>query len=282
MTEPRTASAHDAELVFTVMQQQFAETPVGNRRLQEAVGWAQRGRFQRARDTLIAAGVMHILPGGRGGRLSLVGGRDTVLPDLGHLAASSERELYPHLVPHLSRILQDGDEGPEDDVPEENVAVAVTGDAGGARSRRFGRPDLTGAVRRRFRAFDALEVHAFEVKGYWGANRTGIYESAAQRAIGVCTHAWLVVYLPDETLLGHNDQTACRDLRSRLKDLRKEAADLGIGFIEAAGLDEGAITMAQLPKREAVSPKRLDDYLHQACPDLLSQIGIEPKMVAPF
>ena len=282
MTDSQVRVAQDAELVFTVMLQKYADSPVGNRALQEAVGWAQRGRFQRARDTLIAAGVMKVLPGGRGGRLALIDGLQATLPDLGQLAASSERELYPRLVPHLSRILQEGDEGDEDDVPEENVAIAVTGDAGGSRSRRFGRPDLTGAVRRRFRGFDALEVHAFEVKGYWYANRIGIYESAAQRAIGVCTHSWLVVYLPDESLLGHHDQAACQELRGRLRDLRLEAADLGIGFIEAAGLSEGEVHMRQLPKREAVSPKRLDDYLHQACPDLLNQIGIEPKTVAPF
>lgn len=276
-------SGNDAEVLFRILVEQFGDVPVGNRQLQETVGWAQQGRFQRARDTLIAAGVVRVIPGGRGGRLALVQGKQTPRPDLSSLAAGHERELYPLLVPHLSKILQQGEPDDwTDNVPEENVAVAVTGDAGGAGSIRFGRPDLTGAVRRRLTRFDALEVHAFEVKGYWHADRTGIYEAAAQRAIGLCTHAWLVLYVPDDSVLGPNDKESCRVLRDQLHDLIREAAELGIGFIHVERLVEDGVHVRQLPHRYAADPKRLDDYLDQACPLLLNQIGIEPQTVVPF
>lgn len=275
MTTTPPTPALDALRLFDLIMDRYPEEPVGNRALKDAMTWAQRGHYQRARDTLIACGALHVIPGGQGGRLELTQGRRTKRPNLGQLAAATERDLYPHLVPHLSHVLRTGDWSTHgQNVPEENVAVTVTGHAGKATSTRYGRPDLTGVVRRPFTRFDALEVHAFEVKGYWLADRAGIYESVAQRAMGMCTHAWLVVYVPCDKVLGTKQRTACEKLRGRLGDLEREAADLGIGFIEIAGFDDDTRTVHKSPKRVAADPERLDAYLRQACPDLLSRIDI--------
>lgn len=276
MTQTQSAPALDALRLFDLIIEKYPEEPVGNSVLQNAMKWAQRGHYQRARDTLIACGALHVLRGGQGGRLALTNGPRTTRPNLGQLAAATELELYPHLVPHLSHVLRIGDgTTPGGGLPEGNVAVAVTGHAGRAASARYGRPDLTGVVRRPFTGFDVLEVHAFEVKGYWHADRTGLYESAAQRAMGLCTHAWLVVYLPDDKVLLKKQRTSCQELRGLIRDLEREAADLGIGFVEVAGFDEAARIVHKRPKRVAVNPRRLDDYLGRACPQLLTQIDVQ-------
>ncbi len=89
------------------------------------------------------------------------------------------------------------------------MAVDVVADRGGAMTGgRYSRPDLVAAVRRRLTSFDALEVHGCEVKPYWSADRVSVYEAVAQRALSLCTHAWVVLYLPDDTMVFSPDDRA--------------------------------------------------------------------------
>jgi len=46
--------------------------PIGNEALRDRLRWGQVGRFARVRDSLIAAGVIRRVGGGRGGRLVLI------------------------------------------------------------------------------------------------------------------------------------------------------------------------------------------------------------------
>ena len=159
--------------------------------------------------------MIRVLPGGRGGRLSLTDGAATVLPDLGTLSVATERALYTGLTGLLHEVLRVGDvDTSEDDLEHDDVAVDVVADRGGAMTGgRYSRPDLVAAVRRRLTSFDALEVHGFEVKPYWSADRVSVYEAVAQRALSLCTHAWVMLYLPDDTIaLSPDDRAWWREL----------------------------------------------------------------------
>jgi hypothetical protein len=63
MTEA-TSQQRDVEVLFDAMVALGDGVTIGNKKLRTTIGWAQRGRFERARDTLIAAGAIQVLPGG--------------------------------------------------------------------------------------------------------------------------------------------------------------------------------------------------------------------------
>lgn len=272
--------SNDAHVVYELLISVGPEG-IGNVAARQKLAWRQRGRFERARDTLIAAGVVRVLPGGRGGRLAIIDG--AALPHIDSLDVATERGLYTRLVAPLVDILCAGDDGPEDDLDASYVAVDVTGDLGGLDTGgRLSRPDLVGAVRRPLTGFDALEIHGFEVKAYWAADRIGIYEAVAQRALGLCTHAWVVLYVPTEDVvsLSPRDRGLVRDVRDRLAPdgpVRKEAADLGLGLIVIDHLGSGGQRRVNYPARYGAEPTRLDRFLAHACPGLLTRIDVFPR-----
>ena len=274
-----TAPRRDVEILFSALVGLGDGATVGNKKLRMTIGWAQRGRFERARDTLIAAGAIRVLPGGRGGRLTLADGETTVLPDLDLLSVATERGLYTGLTGLLHDILQFGAEGPQDDLERNDVAVDVVADRGGAMTGgRYSRPDLVAAVRRRLTSFDALEVHGFEVKPYWSADRVSVYEAVAQRALSLCTHAWVVLYLPDDTMaLSPDDRAVVAGALARLPRVRREAADLGVGLVVLRHLNNDGAEVLEHATRVAADPRRLDEFLRSAAPSLLARVDIIPK-----
>lgn len=262
-----------------IVIQQAGATGIGSKQARGQLGWRQRGRFERARDTLIASEVIRVKRGGRGGRLATIDGAE--LPDDQVLNVATERELYSQLAGPLIDILCSGEEGPEDDVEESSVAIDVTGDLGSMDTGgRYSRPDLVGALRRSMTGFQALEIHGFEVKPYWAAQRVGVYEAVAQRALGLCTHAWVVLYLPDKSVnLREVDRRAVEQVRSRLEAVRREAADLGIGLITFENFSGGGCNVLSHPTRWGPDPHRLDRFLSTACPNLLGRIQLDPAVV---
>lgn len=270
----------DVALLFASLLDLGDDQTIGNQQLRHSLGWAQRGRFERARDTLVAAGVIHILPGGHGGRLCLVDGTATALPEWDRLAVSTERGLYPHLIGPLHELLREGDPDTEDDdLQDADVAIAVVGDRGRANTGgRYSRPDLVAALRRRFTAFDALEVHGFEVKAYWSADRVSVYEAVAQRALSLATHSWVVLYLPDERVhLRAAQRSVVERAQDRLPKIQHEAADLGVGLVVFKDLQLDGMDVLGRPARSGADPERLDEFLRSAAPDLLSRIGVVPR-----
>lgn len=267
--------ASDVEAVFELLVEVGADG-IGSQAARTRLEWRQRGRFERARDTLIAAGVVRVLPGGRG-RLVLLG--DCELPDVDALDVATERGLYARLVAPLVDLLAAGDDGPDDDLDVSHVAVEVTGDLGSLDTGgRHSRPDLVGAVRRPMTGFDALEVHGFEVKPYWAADRVGVYEAVAQRALGLCTHAWVVLYLPTtDVYLQPHHRVIVKSVRDQLKAIVKEASDLGLGLIVVDHLGDGGVHRQSYPTRFGAEPRRLDRFLSRACPHLLARIDVHPR-----
>lgn len=269
---------NDLELLFVVLSN-ARPGGIGNVAARDELGWRQRGRFERARDTLVAAGVVKVKRGGRGGHLVTVDGED--LPDFDSLDVATERGLYERLVGPLVRVLCAGEEGPADDVGLSDVAVAVTGDLGSMDTGgRMSRPDLVGAVRRPMplTKFHALEIHGFEVKPYWAAERIGVYEAVAQQALGLCTHAWAVLYLPSHDVsLRKRHRKVVEDVRSKLDAVQREASSLGVGLIVVDHLGDGGQHVRAYPKRYGADPHRLDKFLHKACPSLLNSIDFDPN-----
>lgn len=275
----RDGVAGDMKEMFDCLGRIAEDGPVGNRRLRDELGWRQNGRYARARDTLVAAQVVQVLPGGRGGRLVRIADE---IPDGDRLDVATERELCIRLVAPLHDVLREGDpEDCEDDVLHEDVAIDMTADLGGAHTGgSYSRPDLMGAIRRRFSGFDALEVHSFEVKPYWNIDRSAVFESRAQQALGISTHAWVVLYLPsDNVALRPNARTEVAVARKRLFRIKKDAGEVGLGLIECRHLGPGGLDVKSYPKRHAADPERLDTFLTSAAPTLLSRIGIEPATV---
>lgn len=279
MTES-TSQQRDVEILFDAMVGLGEGATIGNKKLRTTIGWAQRGRFERARDTLIAAGAIQVLPGGRGGRLTLTDGLATVMPELDTLSVATERALYTSLTGLLHEVLRLGDEAtPDDDLEDNDVAVDVVADRGGAMTGgRYSRPDLVAAVRRRLTSFDALEVHGFEVKPYWSADRVSVYEAVAQRALSLCTHSWVVLYLPDDTIaLSPDDRALVAGALARLPRVQREAADLGVGLIVVRHVDDDGVDVLEHATRVAADPRRLDEFVRAAAPMLLAKVGIVPK-----
>lgn len=279
MSEP-TTQQRDVEILFKALVGLGEGATIGNKKLRTTIGWAQRGRFERARDTLIAAGAIQVLAGGRGGRLTLTDGLATVMPQLDTLSVATERALYTGLATLLHEVLRAGDPETEaDDLDKDDVAVQVVADRGGADSGgRYSRPDLVAAVRRRLTSFDALEVHGFEVKPYWSADRVSVYEAVAQRALSLCTHSWVVLYLPDDTIaLSPEDRALVAGAHGRLKRVQREAADLGVGLIVVHHLSNDGMEVPEHATRYPADPRRLDDFLRSAAPGLLRLINIVPK-----
>lgn len=279
MPDP-SSQQRDVEILFNALVALGEGATIGNKMLRTTIGWAQRGRFERARDTLTAAGAIQVLPGGRGGRLTLADGLATVMPDLDTLSVATERALYTTLTGLLHEVLRLGDETtPDDDLEHTDVAVDVVADRGGAMTGgRYSRPDLVAAVRRRLTSFDALEVHGFEVKPYWSADRVNVYEAVAQRALSLCTHAWVVLFLPDTSIaLSPADRATVAAARARLPRVQREAADLGVGLVVVRHVDVDGVEVREHATRVAADPRRLDEFVRAAAPTLLAKVGIVPK-----
>lgn len=271
--------ARDMHELFRCLERITQDGPIGNRKLQDELGWRQKGRYARARDTLVAAQVVRVLPGGKGGRLELIA---TELPDVTFLDVATERELCVGLVAPLHDVLCEGDpDDSEDDVLDEDVAIDMTADLGRAYTGgSYSRPDLMGAIRRRFSGFDALEVHSFEVKPYWNIDRSAVFEARAQQALGISTHAWVVLYLPsDNVALRPNARAEVAEATKRLARIQRDVGDVGLGLIACRHLGPGGLEVATYPRRYPADPERLDKFLTTAAPGLLARIGIEPATV---
>lgn len=90
--------------------------PIGNEALRERPRWGQVGRFARVRDSLIAAGVVRRVGGGRGGRLVVL---THVVWD-GVVAVGTERGLYHSLGRQIRDLLLrevlDNNEGDDESI----------------------------------------------------------------------------------------------------------------------------------------------------------------------
>lgn len=217
----------DRDALLMVKQLREVGEPIGNEALRERLKWGHPGRFARVRDSLIAAGIVRRIAGGRGGRLLI-----THEPWDGVVGVGTERALYYSLGRQVRDLLLRDALGNEDD-DDESIEIFQTSDLGARRTGgRFTRPDLTAIVTSTYPALGQWrDVHAFEVKAYWDIGRDALYETVAQAAMQRCSHSWLLAYIPDETVpLGDKDIELVRRVRELLPTLREEADRVGVGF----------------------------------------------------
>jgi hypothetical protein len=258
------------------IEQAVPEVPgrIGFAALGQALKVGQRGRVKRAVNTLVALEVLQ-WSGQRRGRAVTQGLRklSTVL-DAGVLPMP-DREIatYPLLVAAVDDFITgwhaaEGHTFPEDVDPLDAVNVYVTASKSAGRSgaaAAFTRPDLTVVVDLEFGALGPwVEVHAVEVKPFWGIDRAALFEAAAQAALRRCTYSWLLAWIPNPD--SEHFSAASKELIERAADakeaLAKEAADLGLGFIVTSELGEEAVlTPAVEPRRQTVDPVGLSQLL---------------------
>lgn len=268
----------DAQELYDLLTN-FMPDGIGKLAARKQLAWGQQGRFNRVRGTLAASGVVKTVSGGKGGRLVIVEGKE--MPDYESLDVGTERALYEGIMSRLGEIILAGDPDNEELRTPSKFAMANTGDLGRTNTGgSLSRPDLVGVVRRRVKGFDALEVHGFEVKAYWATERFGIYEALAQRALDLCTHAWVVLYLPDRNVnLSRQHRRIVDRTRQHLNDLHNEAKAVGLGLVVVNHFGNGGLDPMVYPKRHPADPRKLGDFLDAACRDLLPSIGISPEDV---
>lgn len=239
-------------------------SPLGNQQLRSELGWAQRGRFDRVRDSLIAAGLVQRIAGGRGGRLRITIDSLDEIPDDVEISVGRERSLYFALGSHVRSMVLDFheiNEEPDDLIEIYNTSEQGRRDTGG----RYTRADLTAIVRRKVEGlFDWRDVHAIEVKPYWSVGREALYEAAAQAALHRCSFSWLLLYLPDETVaLSDGERDIVQVVRdSVLPAVRLEADEIGIGLATSPNLSRETHPIVDVePRRQILDPDQLTQLL---------------------
>lgn len=259
MTDQQPRGLFDADAI-EILETLLDSSPLGNEQLRTLLGWGQRGRFHRVRDSLIAAGLVQRVSGGRGGRLVITIDSLDEVPDDVEISVGRERSLYFALGTHVRSMVLDfhGIAHDEDDLIEIfNTSEQGRRDTGG----RYTRADLTAIVRRQVDdLYDWRDVHAIEVKPYWSVGREALYEAAAQAALHRCSFSWLLLYLPDESVALHGDERAAvtqvHDVA--LPAIRREAAEIGIGLAVSPNLSGSTHpTVEVLPRRQILDPDQL-------------------------
>ena len=87
-----------------------------------------------------------------------------------------------------------------------------------------------------------------------------------------CSHAWLLAYIPDETVaIGHNERIQADKAMAMLPDLRDEAQRVGIGLaVSTSTAPDSAIRVQSesdawwegvRPRRQVVDPHQLERLL---------------------
>lgn len=257
----------DARLMIELLRE--LGEPVGNQALRERLEWKQTGRFARVRDSLIAAGLVRRIGGGRGGRLVLV----THLEWDGIVGVGTERALYHSLGRQVRDfLLRDVLKNEDDD--DESIELFRTADQGARHTGgRFTRADLTAIVTSEYPAIGQWrDVHAFEVKGYWDIGRDALYTAAAQAAMQRCSHSWLLAYIPDESVpMGDHQLDQVNRVIELLPGLREEADRVGVGLAVATSTaptaairiesDDQAWWAGVRPRRQVMDPHQLATLL---------------------
>ena len=258
---------NDARLMIEFLRE--LGEPIGNEALRERLEWKQTGRFTRVRDSLIAAGLVRRIGGGRGGRLVLI----THLDWDGVVGVGTERGLYHSLGRQVrDLLLRDVLDNEVDD--DESIEIYRTADQGGRKTGgRMTRADLTAIVASDYPAIGRWrDVHAFEVKGYWDIGRDALYEAAAQAAMQRCSHSWLLAYIPDESVpLGDHEREQVERVIRVLPELREEADRVGVGLAVATSTsptaeihvdsDDQAWWTGVRPRRHVIDPLQLATLL---------------------
>lgn len=258
MTDQASRGLFDSD-ALELLGQLLATSPLGNDQLRAQLGWAQRGRFDRVRDSLIAAGLVQRIAGGRGGRLVITIDSLEDIPEDVEVGVGRERSLYFSLGAHVrSMVLNFHALEDEDDLIEIfNTSEQGRRNTGG----QFTRADLTAIVRRDVAGlFDWREVHAIEVKPYWSVGREALYEAAAQAALHRCTFSWLMLYLPNDSVALQSDERKIvqQVIDGSLPRILDEARDIGIGLsvtTSLAATSEPSVMVA--PRRQVLDPGQL-------------------------
>jgi len=243
---------------------------IGYAELQKKVDVGQRGRVKRAVSTLVGLDVLQ-WSGQRNGRAFSQGSRSLDQAIEAGLIPMPDREIqtYALLTASLDAYITQWhmdredpiDSGPEATDLEDGVVVYTTS---ATRVKRDGdpaihtRPDLTVIVDLHFESLgDWTEIHAVEVKPYWAVNRSALFETAAQAALGRCTFSWLLVWIPDE-YSGHFTDPQIQliqSARDSLSSLKKEAIDLGLGLLVAKELlEHSELSNLAQPRRQSMEP----------------------------
>jgi len=257
----------DARHILEIL---LESSPLGNEQLRSELGWGQRGRFDRVRDSLIASGLVQRIAGGRGGRLVITIESLDEIPNDIEIGVGRERSLYFALGGHVRSIVLDfhGIEEDEDDLIEIfNTSEQGRRDTGG----RYTRADLTAIVRRQVDdLYDWRDVHALEVKPYWSVGREALYEAAAQAALHRCSFSWLLLYLPDESVsLSKTERDMIHQVRqAALPAIRREAAEIGIGLAISPNLSPDTHPSVEVvPRRQILDPDQLTFLLRSVIVD---------------
>lgn len=270
MTDQSSRGLFDAD-ALQLLEQLLESNPLGNQQLRSQLGWAQRGRFDRVRDSLIAAGLIQRISGGRGGRLSItIQSLDEIPEDL-EVSVGRERSLYFALGAHVRTLVADFHElasDEEDDLIEiYNTSEQGRRDTGG----RYTRADLTAVVKRKMDGlFDWRDVHAIEVKPYWSIGREALYEAAAQAALHRCSFSWLLLYLPDDSVsLTLDDRAAVHQVQDMvIPAIGREAEHIGIGLAVSTNLAAATHPLVKvLPRRQVLDPDQLTFLLQSIATD---------------
>jgi len=267
--------AESFKLHFDIADQvPSAPDRIGIAALEDRIGTSQRGRIKRAVNTLVALDVL-AWAGQRRGRAVSQGPEDLQQVVADGLMPMPDREIatYPLLVSSVDDFLRRwhrerddplDDNGPEDDGVEVYVTASKSSGRTGAGST-YTRPDLTAIVDMTFPTLGPwVEVHALEVKPYWGIDRSSLFETVAQSALRRCTYSWLLAWLPDPDS-GHfssASQDKIRRALSAIDSLAHEAEDLGVGFLVTRDLGEDAFLKCKTtPRRQVIDPSSLDATL---------------------
>lgn len=249
----------DADALL-LLEALLANSPRGNQQLRTELGWGQQGRFDRVRDSLIAAGLVQRISGGRGGRLVItIESLDDIPKDV-EVSVGREHSLYFALGSHVRSMVLDFHNfaQDEDDLIEIfNTSEQGRRDTGG----QYTRADLTAIVRRQVEGlYDWRDVHAIEVKPYWSVGREALYESAAQAALHRCTFSWLLLYIPDESVALQPEQRQdVQQVREiDLPAIQREAAEIGIGLAVSPNLSASTHPEVKaVPRRQILDPDQL-------------------------
>lgn len=256
---------------------QVPESPdrIGIAALQGVIGTSQRGRIKRAVNTLVALDVL-TWAGQRRGRAVCQGPMDLQRVVDDGLMPMPDREIatYPLLVSAVDEFLtlwhrERNDPVQDNGTDDDGVQVYITASKSSGRkgaNAAYTRPDLTAVVDLAFPTLGPwVEVHAIEVKPYWGIDRASLFETAAQAALRRCTFSWLLAWIPDPTS-GHfssASQDKIYRAHESINALADEANDLGVGFIVTRDLGEDAFLRKTVePRRQVLDPKALDQTMN--------------------
>lgn len=247
---------------------------VGYAEIQVAIDRGQRGRVKRAVSTMVGLQVL-AWAGQRKGRAVCQGPRTLADVIAEGLMPMPDREIetYPLLLApvddHISRwhktrghiVDESGGENSFGDGATSYITSSVRA-AHKSKSSAHTRPDITVVVDLEFSHLGPWnDIHAIEVKPYWAINRSALFETAAQAALGRCSFSWLLAWIPDPNS-GHFSRPQVElieQAKALIDSLASEANELGLGFLLAEDLSEDArlIELAE-PRRQAMDPVAAD------------------------